>query len=66
MWANLFQKFLKKKIPEKQLISLFTTNKINKALKFKSKNGKNFNAYLKLVNDNEKNIKKIELEFSNW
>ncbi|WP_257643367.1 hypothetical protein [Staphylococcus haemolyticus] len=44
---------------------MFTTNKINKALKFKSKNGKNFNAYLKLVNDNEKNIKKIELEFSN-
>lgn len=60
-----FKNFLKKKIPDKQLISLLTKGKTTKSLKFKNKKGKDFNAYIKLVDDKDKNIKKFELEFNN-
>lgn len=60
-----FKNFLKKKIPDKQLLSLLTKGKTTRSLKFKSKKGKEFNAYIKLVDDKDKNIKKFELEFNN-
>lgn len=58
-----FKNFLKKKIPDKQLLSLFTKGTTTKALKFKSKKGNDFNAYIKLAEDKDKNIKKLELDF---
>lgn len=60
-----FKNFLKKKIPEKQLFSLITKGKTTRALKFKSKKGKEFKAYIKLAEDSEKKIQKFELEFDN-
>ncbi|WP_150532080.1 topoisomerase C-terminal repeat-containing protein, partial [Staphylococcus aureus] len=39
-----FKNFLKKKIPDKQLLSLFTKGKTTKSLKFKSKKGNDFSA----------------------
>lgn len=58
-----FKNFLKKKIPDKQLLSLFTKGKTTKSLKFKSKKGNDFSAYIKLAEDKNKNIKKLELDF---
>ncbi|EJE04176.1 topoisomerase C-terminal repeat-containing protein [Staphylococcus epidermidis] len=54
---------MKKKIPDKQLLSLFTKGKTTKSLKFKSKKGNDFSAYIKLAEDKNKNIKKLELDF---
>lgn len=58
-----FRNFLKKKIPNKQLLSLLKEGKTTKTLKFKSKKGKDFNAYIKLAEDKNKNTKKFELDF---
>ncbi|OIJ29099.1 type IA DNA topoisomerase [Staphylococcus sp. LCT-H4] len=59
-----FKNFFKKKIPDKQLKALITNGKTSQKLKFKSKAGKPYEAYLKLEDDKEKNIKKYSISFN--
>lgn len=59
-----FKNFFKKKIPDKQLKALITNGKTTQKLKFKSKAGKPYEAYLKLEDDQEKNIKKYSISFN--
>lgn len=58
-----FKNFFKKKIPDKQLKALITNGKTTQKLKFKSKAGKPYDAYLKLENDSDKSMKKIIISF---
>ncbi|MEB7040102.1 type IA DNA topoisomerase [Staphylococcus gallinarum] len=58
-----FKNFFKKKIPDKQLKALVTKGKTTQKLKFKSKAGKPYDAYLKLEHDSDKNMRKIIVSF---
>ncbi|HDJ7420934.1 DNA topoisomerase III [Staphylococcus aureus] len=59
-----FKNFFKKKIPDKQLKALITNGKTTQKLKFKSKAGKPYEAYLKLEDDKEKGIKRFSISFN--
>lgn len=59
-----FKNFFKKKLSDKQLKVLITNGKTSQKLKFKSKAGKPYEAYLKLEDDKEKGIKRIGLSFN--
>lgn len=59
-----FKNFFKKKLSDKQLKALISNGKTSQKLKFKSKAGKPYEAYLKLEDDKEKGIKRIGLSFN--
>lgn len=59
-----FKNFFKKKIPDKQLKTLITKGKTTQKLRFKSKAGKAYDAYLILEDDTEKGIKRFGLSFN--